>query len=869
MLSRMNVSKLVPVLMVALVLCLQTGCGEQQQIAVEHHLLQSKSYQQQGQYRAAMIEARNALMQDPQNLKAQRRLSAIYNELGYSRSTLKLITQSDHLDDAQLILAKAQAYNHLHKYRSSLKLLSRYNASDFGEFKGRYLLLYGEALASNQQEEHSRSALEEASRMEGGEEAAIFLAQLDMATGKSAVAESRLKTLLADNPEHTTALLTYGQLMQDRDDAAGAEEMLTRALASLPTTDLMTPLRIITLQKLSALLTQQGRSEEAYLYSRILADAMPEYMESRNQLTEASEFLANGDLNSAEQVLTRLLEKGNRKAGAMLGVVQYMRGDFRAASEYLDEYLDPETANTQALEIITDAKLRLNDLEKVVEILQPIVNSDNTSPSLKGLYGLALLARNDSSGMSYIDEALEADPSNSRIRLILIARAVQSGDREEALNQARLAYQFNPADRRVQGALLSQLIANEQVLEARQIISDMLRQNKDDARTHSIAGLAYLRLGDLEKARSELERSAELDDEQLATWLALAQIAMLENEYETARLYYQYAMNINPLSPVAYKGLFGTFEASGETSQGLEQLSTLGGENQTNPVPLGVLAEYHLLKGNLDDSSAFLQQALTRGPHNPYVRQLSIKYHFEGARQALRNRDLEKARASIVAGLAQAPDSVPLLTLLARIDMLSGRPEDARQSIARIKQYSVYQGLILEGDLAALQKNSKQASQFYQQAWVARPTSDLGERLYKALLLSSQTEARQFLGRWLQAMPQDSKALFLAASHAHAAGKHAQASKLYQQLLEINPNHTLALNNLALLYLDRGDGRALATAAKAYDLAPGNVAVLDTYGWILLQHGSREQAIELLSKALQLAPENTEIQQHLEQAKNP
>ena len=49
-------------------------------------------------------------------------------------------------------------------------------------------------------------------------------------------------------------------------------------------------------------------------------------------------------------------------------------------------------------------------------------------------------------------------------------------------------------------------------------------------------------------------------------------------------------------------------------------------------------------------------------------------------------------------------------------------------------------------------------------------------------------------------------------------------------------------------------------------LSPSSPEILDTYGWILLGQGQTEQAVDVLKKAAQLAPDNTEIKAHLQEA---
>jgi Tfp pilus assembly protein PilF len=81
------------------------------------------------------------------------------------------------------------------------------------------------------------------------------------------------------------------------------------------------------------------------------------------------------------------------------------------------------------------------------------------------------------------------------------------------------------------------------------------------------------------------------------------------------------------------------------------------------------------------------------------------------------------------------------------------------------------------------------------------------------------------------------------------------------------PNLTAAINNLAWLYYELKDPRAVEMGKKAYELAPNAGPVLDTYGWILVETGKYKEGIELLERATVLEPGNAEIARHLKEAK--
>jgi len=97
--------------------------------------------------------------------------------------------------------------------------------------------------------------------------------------------------------------------------------------------------------------------------------------------------------------------------------------------------------------------------------------------------------------------------------------------------------------------------------------------------------------------------------------------------------------------------------------------------------------------------------------------------------------------------------------------------------------------------------------------------------------------------------------------------KYKEAIPMYEKSLEHVSNAPGLMNNLAWSYFKVKDKRALEYAEAAYNIAPENAAIADTYGWILLNQGETEKGFQLIEKALQLQPENIDIQKHYETAK--
>ncbi len=101
---------------------------------------------------------------------------------------------------------------------------------------------------------------------------------------------------------------------------------------------------------------------------------------------------------------------------------------------------------------------------------------------------------------------------------------------------------------------------------------------------------------------------------------------------------------------------------------------------------------------------------------------------------------------------------------------------------------------------------------------------------------------------------------------ATARGDAAAAGAAWRAVLDYEPYHLQAANNLAWLLATQPGGnldQAVALADKARKLAPQSPAVLDTAGWVHFRAGNDDQAIALLRKAVSGAPYRARYHFHL------
>lgn len=106
--------------------------------------------------------------------------------------------------------------------------------------------------------------------------------------------------------------------------------------------------------------------------------------------------------------------------------------------------------------------------------------------------------------------------------------------------------------------------------------------------------------------------------------------------------------------------------------------------------------------------------------------------------------------------------------------------------------------------------------------------------------------------------------LQLAELH-HRNGDEEKSDSYFEKVIQIRPDHALALNNYAYYLALRGDklDQALRMTEKSNQLVPDSPTYLDTWAWVLFKKGNYETAREKIEKALTQMPQgNAELWEH-------
>ena len=124
--------------------------------------------------------------------------------------------------------------------------------------------------------------------------------------------------------------------------------------------------------------------------------------------------------------------------------------------------------------------------------------------------------------------------------------------------------------------------------------------------------------------------------------------------------------------------------------------------------------------------------------------------------------------------------------------------------------------------------------------------------------------AYQILMQELEKLPNHPDLLYAAAMVADQIGNHEKFEQMMRKVIQIKPDHAQAYNALGYSLLDRNERvkEGMELVEKASQLAPEDVAIIDSVGWGYYRLGDLSRSLEFLRRAYAANPD-PEIAAHL------
>ena len=231
---------------------------------------------------------------------------------------------------------------------------------------------------------------------------------------------------------------------------------------------------------------------------------------------------------------------------------------------------------------------------------------------------------------------------------------------------------------------------------------------------------------------------------------------------------------------------------------------------------------------------------------------------------------LEQAKTNL--GRAAEAGDTSAQTELGLVDaaLRSGDPAAARRALEVVKKRELLGNdaiAMLEGDVLVLEGRDAEAVEQYRVA-LAEGNAPAVLPMAGALQRSEgPVAAIEFLRGAMPEYPNHVAALRRLGELELVTGEYREAIVTFEALSSQQPDNAQVLNNLAWLYLETNNPKALEVGKRAYDLAPKNPDIADTFGWILVKTGGdAREATRLLEQAASGRKANATIRYHLAEA---
>ncbi|MBY0353981.1 tetratricopeptide repeat protein [Candidatus Babeliales bacterium] len=254
----------------------------------------------------------------------------------------------------------------------------------------------------------------------------------------------------------------------------------------------------------------------------------------------------------------------------------------------------------------------------------------------------------------------------------------------------------------------------------------------------------------------------------------------------------------------------------------------------------------------------------------------SPKYFFDLALLHFRAKKYDRAVTAINQALTQEEGFKQAQLLKVEILLADQRPRDAVSFMAGLVAKDPMSQVTLHTFLL-LRKTNVPASLLVDALQELVRTHNGNLRLNAALadlhLEAGQNEqalqAYEQVYKLAQHNQFKSQVLF-QIGHVHFMNKNVdKARERLLQAINHEPVYPSAYNLLAYVYAEQNDKleQALKFANKALAKTPDRHDYLDTKGYVLLKLGKNQEAMNVFKRALELAPNDSIIEQHLKQAK--
>ena len=765
-----------------------------------------------------------------------------------------------------------------------------------GRPAAQFKLALAEAQATLGDLEAARDSLSQALRADPGYELArLLLARISAVGGDLPGALSQVEAMLRQQPDNADAWVLKGELL---DRLAVGHEATQQAYQQA------VAVRADHANAHAALVgwyLAQGQVAAARMQWTVMRTQLPRHPQTL--LFDGQIALLDGDLPRARSRFQDLLRALPESVAVLqsAGATELRLNAPMQAEVLLSKAVALAPDNLLARRLLAQSFLAQGQPERALGALDPLILLDRADAQALLLAAQAeLLLERPAAAAVLFDRVARFKPEDPKIRTALAMYHMAQGQTELALAELQ-ALATQDSGTGADMALIATQLRRKDLAAALTAIDALQRKQPTQPHGWHLRGQVLLQQRQLAEARQAFEQAVNQDSGFFPSVGALAGLDLLDQQVDLARGRLQAFVKLHPQMAQPRLALAEVAARTGADREAVAAVLEAG--IKANPTDAGLrlaLVDHHLSSLNPRAALHAAQLGLARQPQHFELlerlgrAQLAVAEHMQalttfnamvslqprspagsiGQTQVqLADNDLGAAQRSVRRALELAPQSLQVLRLGITVALRLGKPEQALTMARQLQQRrpDLASGWLLEAEIESKQRHWGAAIGVLRQAVTKADPQQAPARLHHALRQAGQqAQAQAMATDWTRRHPRDALFRFYLGDVALALNDLAGAEAHYLSVLDLSPEHGLALNNIAWLMLMQQRPGALPIAEHAVRTMPDQPALLDTLAMAQAAEQQPEQAVATQQRALKLRPDDPGLRfnlaRHLAQA---
>ncbi|GAA0857963.1 XrtA/PEP-CTERM system TPR-repeat protein PrsT [Aliiglaciecola litoralis] len=842
---------------------------------------------------SAIIVLKNALLSDPQNLRARFLLGSVYLQRGNAKSAekeLNIAYEGGYFKN-EVLPVYLSSLDFLRRNDDIIMLVERLTGLS-SETEAAAQAYKGIALFRKNQASRAKLAIKRATELAPQSTYSrlgrAYHAKYD---GETVDAIIILDELLADQPDFMEAVLLRGQLNLVQQDYAAATADFEKYIQQKP-----------------------GDAQGNFL----LVDTL----------------IRSEQYDQAESMLNDLLAKlpENAKLNEFLGILKYNKQDYAGAKLAMEQALAAGSNSATVKLIAGVSSFQQENLEQAHKHLASVQDVLPPSHPAKRLFAEIQLRLGYSSGAAETLKNLGAyDLSDVRLFTQAGFNLVRQGDNSSAQKMLDLAKQMDPtsATEKVRLGVLKLSLNDKSGI---QDLEDALKIDPKSIQARLMLAQAYVRDEQVDQAIEVAKQWVDASPEEITAYNLLAELYEMRGNTELAKATHEDALALKPNNPASLKFMADVAKQQGNEAQALSMLEQAA---KNNPDHINASLDYLIEARSQSeqkalDALALMREIYEQEPTNTlkslnYARGLVLMQKPQETLEVLTKIPAStgmplfywKGQADSYLALNRPSDALNIYSTWQQLEPERREPwlaaiviydgiRDFKGALDTVKRslnthqndgelqvmevhYSLMNGNVsvaqrllnslpdkaknsvtargLQGHIYFAQKEFSKALPLLEERYNVYPDGRMALLIADAKTYLKQVdEGLAFMEAHLLKVPRDLD-IRARLAERYMEKQPDKAISHYEVVLQVLPENIVVLNNLSWLYGKTGEtAKAVDYAQRAVALRPENPKLLDTLGVALLKNGNVERAIEVSKKAFDKEPSNQTYRIHYEEA---